>query len=212
MATIKKKVLAVVYNNMTFMDFNGPHTAMILTQDPQNPLQSFYNVETVALKGNKTSIVSDENLHLVADYTFQNVPQKRYDILLIPGGTGTRSLVNDMEFISELKTLCGQCDLVLTVCTGAALLAKTGLLDGKEATSNKIHFEFVKSQGPKVKWIKEKRWVESVSVLTSGGVSAGIDAGLYLVSKQFGRDVAVNSAARMEYNWNEDPDDCIVKA
>eukprot|EP00026_Physarum_polycephalum_P016587 Phypoly_transcript_17524.p1 GENE.Phypoly_transcript_17524~~Phypoly_transcript_17524.p1 ORF type:complete len:207 (+),score=19.19 Phypoly_transcript_17524:86-706(+) len=199
----RKSVLGVFFPGMFSLDFNGPQTAMHLAWDPANGNKSFYDLETVALKGNKTSIITSENIQVIADYTLQTLPQKKYDILLIPGGRGVREYVNDEEFLGQLKVLIDRCTMVFTVCTGAALLARTGLLDGKAATSNKISWDWVTSQGPNVKWTK-KRWVDAEYILSSAGVSAGIDAGLYLISKQYGREIALAAAERMEYHWNED--------
>lgn len=103
--------------------------------------------------------------------------------------------------------------IVATVCTGAALLARTGLLDGIEATSNKISWDWVVSQGSKVLWKRKARWVENIDlekktgVITSAGVSAGIDMSLRIVEILFGKDVAERSAKSMEYKWNSDKDD-----
>lgn len=125
-------------------------------------------------------------------------------ILLIPGGFGTRTLVNDSKFISKVKELASQCKYCLTVCTGSALLAKTGLLDGRKATSNKRSFEWVKSVNSKVKWIGSARWVIDGKYYTSSGVSAGMDMTLGFVSDKLGEEIAKKTANRMEYVWNSD--------
>ena len=95
--------------------------------------------------------------------------------------------------------------MTTTVCTGSALLARTGLLDGRPATSNKLAWDWVVQQGPAVRWQRRARWVDDGNVLTSSGVSAGIDMALSLVERLNGRDMAVASARNMEYVWNTDP-------
>jgi transcriptional regulator GlxA family with amidase domain len=90
------------------------------------------------------------------------------------------------------------------VCTGAALLACAGLLDGRRATSNKAVFRWVSSLGKGVDWVPEARWVEDGNVFTSSGGSAGIDMTLAVIASLEGRDAAVRIAERMEYEWHED--------
>ena len=90
------------------------------------------------------------------------------------------------------------------MCTGSALLARTGRLDGRPATSNKIAWDWVVQQGPRVRWQRRARWVDDGDVLTSSGVSAGMDMALALIARLNGHDMAVAAARNMEYIWNED--------
>nr|WP_312216956.1 DJ-1/PfpI family protein [Clostridioides sp.] len=123
-------------------------------------------------------------------------------ILLIPGGQGTRDLVNDNTFISNLTLLAEKSKYCLSVCTGSALLAKTNLLNNKKATSNKLPFEWVKSNGEYVKWISDARWVVDGKFYTSSGVSAGIDMCLGFISDVFNKELAIDIANKIEYIWN----------
>ena len=120
-------------------------------------------------------------------------------ILLVPGGLGTRRLVNDEEFLGFLRQLCERADHVLCVCTGSALLAKAGVLDGMKATSNKRSFEWVMSTSSKVDWIREARWVADGKYYTSSGVSAGIDMAFGFVGDMFGEETAEKIAHNIEY-------------
>jgi len=126
-------------------------------------------------------------------------------ILMIPGGQGTRSLVDEKEFINMLKNVVLQSEYCLTVCTGSALLARTGLLDNKKATSNKRAFEWVKSINSNVMWIGRARWVVDCKYYTSSGVSAGIDMVLGFVAHRFKNKKAKEIAENIEYIWNDDP-------
>ncbi|MNP34349.1 Isonitrile hydratase [compost metagenome] len=130
---------------------------------------------------------------------------KYKEILFIPGGAGTRNGVEDYRLLKYIKDISPNSKYILTVCTGSALLGKSGLLDGREATSNKRAFNWVKEQSDKVLWIKEARWVKDGNIYTSSGVSAGIDMSLGFISDILGRDVALNICNRIEYIWNEDP-------
>ena len=128
-------------------------------------------------------------------------------VLFIPGGAGVRTLVNDGNFIEQLKALSVKAPCVLTVCTGSVLLAKTGLLDGLSATSYKAAFEWVNSTNDKVNWVKKARWVKNGKFYTSSGVSAGMDMILGFVSDKHGINKAQEIAHDIEYVWNRDMDD-----
>ena len=127
-------------------------------------------------------------------------------VLLIPGGLGTRTLVNDERFIRELTHAANSADYVLTVCTGSALLAKTGLLDKRQATSNKRAFDWVTSVNDAVTWVPHARWVVDGPFYTSSGVSAGMDMTLGFIADVFDRSTAENVADSIEYIWNSDND------
>jgi transcriptional regulator GlxA family with amidase domain len=127
-----------------------------------------------------------------------------FDVLLVPGGIGTRKLRTQPSFVSALKRLAEASELVTTVCTGSYLLASTGLLDGRRATSNKMVFEEVAGGAPKVNWVRKARWVEDGKYITSSGISAGMDMTLAVIAKLRGRETSVQVAARAEYHWQED--------
>ncbi len=129
------------------------------------------------------------------------------DILLIPGGIGTRALVKDPGFLEALRLVAAEAKIVASVCTGSALLAKAGLLDGRQATSNKLAFEWVTSQGPHVLWQPKARWVADEKFWTSSGIAAGIDMSLALIAHLFDKALADEIANRAEYLWNQNPND-----
>lgn len=134
-----------------------------------------------------------------------NTPEKR--IVLIPGGAGTRDLASNSEYIAFIKAFATDATYILSVCTGAALLAKAGLLNGKKATSNKRAFEWVVAQSSDVTWIKKSRWVSDGHILTSSGISAGIDMTLGFIEMLYGREEALKISNRIEYTWHEDAED-----
>lgn len=127
--------------------------------------------------------------------------------LLIPGGMGTRKLVDDDGFIEGLSRLAKDSEYCLCVCTGSALLAKTGLLSGRSATSNKMAFEWVKSTDSTVNWVKKARWVVDGKFYTSSGVSAGIDMAFGFIADKFSLTMAQKIAAGVEYIWNSNKDE-----
>jgi len=130
-------------------------------------------------------------------------------VLVLPGGRGTRVLVNDKKFLSCLKNIGENATFCLSICTGSALLAKAGLLDGKAATSNKKAFVWAMSTSNKVNWIQKARWVVDGKFYTSSGVSAGMDMALGFISDQYGLASAKQIALDIEYLWNGDKDEDI---
>lgn len=129
-----------------------------------------------------------------------------FEVFFIPGGMGARKEVNNSNFLNQVQRVSEQSPFVLTVCTGSAILAKTGLLDRKKATSNKRAFDWVISCGENVNWVKQARWVRDDKYYTSSGVSAGLDMALGFIADQFGLDEARKIAFRIEYRWQEDKD------
>lgn len=127
-----------------------------------------------------------------------------FDVLLVPGGIGTRKVMREARFLSELTRISQSSETVATVCTGSLLLAMTGLLDTRRATSNKKVFHEVKACAPKVQWVARARWVEDGKYITSSGISAGMDMALALIARRRGREASLQIACKAEYTWNED--------
>ncbi len=125
-------------------------------------------------------------------------------VLVIPGGMGTRVLVQNTSFLNKLKDIAEKSTYCLSICTGSAVLAKCGVLNNKRATSNKQALEWVKSVNSQVDWAQEARWVVDGKYYTSSGISAGIDMTLGFVSDRFGKDKAIKIAKDIEYVWNDD--------
>jgi len=148
-------------------------------------------------------VASAQGPKLVAYAVLAGTPA--VDILLVPGGQGTRREVDNEAFIAELQRLAGNAQWLASVCTGAALLAKAGLLDGKRATTNKLAWQWATSQGPHVDWIPEARWVEDGQTFTSAGVSAGMDMTLALIGIILGPQAARQAAVYAEYTPHGEP-------
>lgn len=138
----------------------------------------------------------------LADYALNEAPP--IDLILVPGGIGTRREVDNPRLIEWLNQRAAAAILVTSVCTGAALLARAGVLDGKRATTNKRAFAWVASQSSEVNWIRQARWVEDGKFATSSGVSAGIDMALALIARLKDQAAAERVATAMEYAWHRD--------
>ncbi|MCL9685487.1 DJ-1/PfpI family protein [Legionella maioricensis] len=177
------------------------------TLDVFGPLQMFGMLPdqiNIALIAEQQGLVkSTQGQAVCAEFSWQNAPH--LDYLLVPGGKGTRKEVNNEPLLHWIKSRSARAELTLSVCTGAALLAKAGVLNGHKATTNKLAFNWVVEQGTQVNWIKKARWVDDGSVITASGVSAGIDMSLYVISRLFGEKIRDELAQRTEYVVNLDP-------
>jgi transcriptional regulator GlxA family with amidase domain len=147
-------------------------------------------------------VTSAQGPRAVADHGLEDCPP--LDILLVPGGMGTRREVDNAALIAWIARRARHAETTTSVCTGAALLARAGVLDGRRATSNKRAFAWVTEQGPKVDWVRQARWVDDGPVITSSGVSAGIDMALHLIGRIAGGALRDEIAIRMEYQWQDD--------
>lgn len=198
-----RRVAVVLFEGFTVLDVYGPVQAFAAAtlRREDGSFHRHFQIVTVAKQAGP--VKAGEGPSTVADYSFDTLPP--VDILLIPGGMGTRPGVNDAGLIDAIKRASGQADLTTTVCTGTALLARTGLLDKRPATTNKMAWEWVVSQGPEVDWKRIARWVDDGNIVTSSGVSAGIDMALGLIARLHGRETAERAARVMEYVWNDDP-------
>ncbi|KAI1351316.1 ThiJ/PfpI family protein [Xylaria sp. FL0043] len=140
---------------------------------------------------------------VVPTHTFDQCPED-LEVLLVPGGPGTRNPATTAPIVEFLKMVFPRLRFLLTVCTGSAILAQSGLLDGRRATSNKRSWEWATSQGPAVQWVREARWVVDGNIWTSSGISAGIDLMFAFIADQYGEETATQLANRAEYVRNQD--------
>ena len=174
--------------------------------DVFGPVEMFGNmtgvIEVAMVAQEKGPVVSAQGPAVVADYGFTDCPH--LDMLLVPGGIGTRTEVENPVIIDWLAQRVAVAETAMTVCTGTALFARAGVLDGRRATTNKMMFQWVAEHGPKVTWIKEARWVEDGKFVTSSGVSAGIDMALAVIGRLAGNDLSKTLAIATEYEWHQD--------
>jgi transcriptional regulator GlxA family with amidase domain len=175
--------------------------------DVYGPVEMFGNLgsklKVVMVAQSAGPVASAQGPKVVADYGFDNCPD--LDMFLVPGGFGSRRELTNDTLLDWMRQRAAKAEIVMSVCTGSALLAKAGLLDGRRATSNKLFFQFAVNQGPKVRWVKEARWVDDGDRVTSSGVSAGMDMALHVIARLYGDSVAQQLADRTEYQWHRDP-------
>jgi len=162
-------------------------------------LSDIFKLNFISVNGG--IVESSQNVRVDTNlYGNQNNIEK---ILFVPGGSGTREKVNDVNFTEFIRNMASESKYILSVCTGSALLARAGILNGKRATSNKRSFKWVVEQGQDVHWVKEARWVNDDKIYTSSGVSAGIDMALGFIGDLFGKEKALEISKGIEYMWNE---------
>lgn len=140
-----------------------------------------------------TSVTDDKGLHFTPDYTGNTLSD--YQLVIIPGGFGSRELTRNASFIKWLQT-ARTADKIASVCTGALLLGAAGFLTDKEATTHPSAYEQL---APYCKHVSEERICNQGSIITSGGVTAGIDLGLYMVDTIAGNKVRKEIARQMDY-------------
>ncbi|WP_252179180.1 DJ-1/PfpI family protein [Endozoicomonas sp. 4G] len=189
--TAKHHVVALVFDDYETLDLHGPIEMLGHMSDTH-----------ISLIGNQSIVRSYQGPRVVTDIQFPAVVE--CDLLLIPGGIGTRTLVNDKSLIDWLVRQSGVSKKVFSVCTGSALLAKTHLLNGTSATTNKMAYRWVTGLNSHVIWQPAARWVDDGKYLTSSGVSAGIDAALYYIKQTQGEAEARRIEQLTEYQWNSD--------
>jgi len=147
-------------------------------------------------------VASTQGPQGMADFGLEDCPP--LDLILVPGGFGTMAELKNQKLLDWLRSRSEQAELTMSVCSGSSLLAGAGLLDGRRATSNKQYFSFATTRAPKVQWVKEARWVDDGNIVTSSGVSAGIDMSLHVVGRLFGTETAERIANATEYQWHRD--------
>ena len=190
-----RRVGALIFPGFELLDMFGPLQMFGLLED---------EFEICMVAEREGAVPSNQGPKAMAEASYD--AQDKYDLVLIPGGRGTRREVDNPATLSWLKTVRGNAELMLCVCTGSAVLARTGLLDGVKATTNKAAFDWVAGQGPKVRWVKQARWVQDGDYFTSSGVSAGMDMSLAVLSHLLGKETAEQVAVWTEYDWHRDPD------
>lgn len=191
----QRNVHIFLFDDVEVLDFAGPFEVFSVTGRERG--ERNFSVHTVA--GTMDPVRARNGLTIIPCCTFTTCPP--VDILVIPGGYGTRREMRRPSTIEWIQQASEQASLTLSVCTGALLLAKAGLLDGLSATTHHGSLELMAETFPDITVRPDRRIVDNGTVITSGGISAGIDMSLYVVSKLLGPMAAVETAEHMEYDW-----------
>jgi transcriptional regulator GlxA family with amidase domain len=191
-----------IFDEVEVLDFAGPYEVFTTASrvfsriDTSRPVP--FEVFTIAR--NEISVRTRPGLIVQADYTISNHPA--IDLLVVPGGIVTAEIATSTvpEWILSLSQ---RTKLIASVCTGAFILAKAGLLDGKSATTHWEDIADMRAMFPAVKVMEGSRWVDEGTVVTSAGISAGIDMSLHLVERFAGRELSLLTARQMDYYRHE---------
>jgi transcriptional regulator GlxA family with amidase domain len=192
-----KNVAIVVYNGVEILDFTGPAEVFASSASQgANGQERAFNVYLVSKT--RTPIVSQGFIDITPDYSIADAPKP--DIIVLPGGNAA-SVIDDPEWMAWVKTSADSADHVLTVCTGAFIAGNLGLLDGHDVTTWYAAVPALKEKFPNARVQPGRRFIDNGKVITTAGVSAGIDGALHVVAKTLGRYVADRTAEYMEYAW-----------
>ena len=190
----------LIFDNVEVLDFTGPFEVFSRTrtvpglESRRSQEHAPFNVFTVA----KTSapVLATGGLAVIADYVFADAP--RIDLLVVPGGFGTRALLEDEQTLSWIRGVATKASRTTSVCTGSLLHAQAGLLKGRRATTHWGALDLLASLDAGVTVDRESRWVDD-GIVTSAGVASGIDMAFYVVEQLYGKEVADETAHYIEY-------------
>lgn len=191
-----------IYDNVEVLDFAGPYE-VFTTASRVNKKMTQENsdiFEVITIGKNSNSIRARAGLVISPDMTFANHPP--LDVLIIPGGIVTEEL-NYNELSIWIAKTDATTQMSASICTGAFLLAKAGLLEGKKATTHWEDMEDLEASFPQLKVIRNVRWVDEGHVITSAGISAGIDMSLHIVRRLISEELASKTAHQLEFDWKQ---------
>lgn len=186
----------LLFNDIELLDFAGPYEVFSVTAE-LNDYQLF-KVFTITRDG--TGIRSVNGLKASPDFSFADHPP--VDILIIPGGVGTKAILKDQDTLNWVRRTAENARIVMSVCSGARILGALGLLDHLEAVTHHEVVEDLRELAPNTVINQDRRFADNGKIMTSGGISAGIDLSLYIVKKLHGETVVHKTIRYMEYgDW-----------
>ncbi len=197
---MQRNVAILIFDDVEILDFCGPFEVFAVTGQARGGSgtgDAPFHVYTVAEKAGP--VLARNGLSVNPTWTIENCPPP--DILLVPGGYGTRSQINNERLVHWIQEQAGRVELLLSVCTGALLLAKAGLLEGLSATTHYRAVEELRALAPNTRLCPTERYVDNGKIILSAGISAGIDMSLYVVARLLGNEQAAETAQHMQYDY-----------
>jgi transcriptional regulator GlxA family with amidase domain len=198
----RKRVGILVFPDVEVLDFCGPFEVFSVTRldearrrEEPSPFEPFLVAETDGV------VKATGGLRVLPDHTLATCPP--LDVLVVPGGWGTRAEIGNRPLLDWIAARARQVETLTSVCTGSMLLGQAGLLDGRRATTHWRSLDWMRKSFPTVTVEDKLHVVEDGHVITSAGISAGIDMALRVVERYHGHDVALATARNMEYAWLE---------
>jgi transcriptional regulator GlxA family with amidase domain len=196
---MRRTVAILIFDDVEVLDFAGPFEVFAVADELRD--RTAFTVSTIALT--PATVRARNGLKLVPDYTLDNCPAPA--VLVVPGGAGTRSLLRQPLFLEWLRLRAARAEVILSVCTGALVLAKIGLLDRLRVTTHHENLDELATLAPDAVIDPAARFHDNAAtasrgrVVTAAGISAGIDASLHVVGSLVGREAADATARYMEY-------------
>ena len=196
----QRNVAILLFEDVEVLDFAGPFEVFNVTAELNDPAP--FNVFTVA--ETVAPIKTRGKLSINPNYSIYGAPP--IDLLVVPGGAGTRPMLKKPHLLDWVRQQHDEVERLLSVCTGALVLGQAGLLDGLPATSHHDSFDELRAAAPTCQIVTDQRYVDNGKIVTAGGISAGIDASLYLVRQMLGDAVLRKTLSVMEYRWTAETD------
>ena len=190
---MKRSIVLLIFDDVEVMDFAGPFEVFSVTNELNE--YSLFDIKVTAI--DKMPITARNGLSINPEFSITEITQA--DILIIPGGDGAHLLLEKPEVINWVKNIAPYTEFVLSVCSGSLVLAKANLLEGLKATTHHQVFKALRNIAPNTEVIENVRYIDNGQVITSAGISAGIDMSLYVIAKIFGQLTADATAKYMEY-------------
>lgn len=199
----RKRVGMLIFPNVEVLDFCGPFEVFSVTRlDEARRREEPSPFEVVLVAETLETVTATGGLRVQPDHAIDTAP--RLDILVVPGGWGTRAAIHNETLLSFIRTRAREVETLTSVCTGAMLLGHSGLLDGRRATTHWRSLDWMRESFPQVTVEDQLHVVEDGNLLTSAGISAGIDMALRVVSRYWGETVGRATARHMEYPYPDD--------
>lgn len=190
----KIKVGIFLFNDVEVLDFAGPFEVFSLSSKNNEKL-----FEVITIGETDELITARNGLKVLPMASFKD--KLKLDILIIPGGYGAEKIeIKNQITINWIKEQKDKVKILASVCTGAFLLAESGILDNKSATTHWMDIDRLEKEYPKIRIIKNLKFVDEGNIITSGGISAGINMSFHIIKKLFGVNIAKSTAKRMEYD------------
>ena len=193
----KPRIAILLFDEVEVLDFTGPLEVFNCVKDvaPEIDIDAF----TISFR--QGPVYCRSNLVVIPNQAADF--QMDFNILLIPGGIGTRKLLENPSHLKTIEKMIKKAELVLTVCTGSLVLAKLGLLKNKAATTHHTCFDFLQQLEPTTQVIRNKRFVNEDNIVSAAGISAGIDMALFVVKTYYGEEIMLAVKKEMEYDIEE---------
>jgi transcriptional regulator GlxA family with amidase domain len=190
---MKKNVAILIFDDVEVLDFAGPFEVFALTDELCHH-EAFHTFTVAESPG---SVRARHGLKVVPEFTLENCPPPQ--VLVIPGGSGSRALLKKPALLEWLRTKARGAEIVMSVCTGALVLAKAGLLDGLRITTHHTALDLLRELAPAATVDPTRRFHDNGKFVTAAGISAGLDASLHVVARLLGPAAAEATARQMEY-------------